>query len=133
MEDPCSILVVDDDVTSLSGILELLRDQRYRVTGAATLEAATRLLDAFLFDLLIVDLRLGRSNGLELIARARREQSALPVIVITGYPSDAPEHTVGRIGADYLVKPIDPGHLLFLVRSRVHQGELRDYLPFLDP
>ena len=119
MDDPRTVLVVDDDVASLSGLLELLRDRGYRVTGAATLEAATRLLDRFLFDLLVVDLRLGRANGLDLVARARRDQPSVPAIVITGFPDEAAEQAVRLLGADYVLKPIVPSALLALVKARL--------------
>lgn len=105
----------------MSGILDLLRDRGYRVTGAATLEAATRLLGAFLFDLLIVDLRLGRANGLDLVALARQEQPDMPAIVITGFPDEFAERAVRLLGADYVTKPISPPALLALVKARLEE------------
>jgi DNA-binding response OmpR family regulator len=119
MDAPRTILVVDDDVNSLSGLLELLRDRGYKATGAATLEAATRLLDAFLFDLLIVDLRLGRANGLDLIYRARQEQSMVPAILITGFWDESTKRTARALGTDCVLKPIIPSDLLELVKDRL--------------
>lgn len=119
MDDPRTILVVDDDVNSLSGLLELLRDRGYRATGAATVEAATRLLDAFLFDLLIVDLRLGRANGLDLIYQARQEQSAMPAILITGVGDEPTKRAARALGTDCVLKPIVPSALLALVKDRL--------------
>ena len=119
MQHARSLLVVDDDVVALSGLLDLLRDAGHRVTGAATLAAANRLLDVFLFDLLIVDLRLGRANGLELVARCRAEHSRMPAIVITGFPDAGTERRTAALGADYLTKPIVPSRLLELVRVRI--------------
>jgi DNA-binding response OmpR family regulator len=118
--DARTILVVDDDVVSLSTLLELLRDAGFRATGAATLEAALRLQAVFLFDLLIVDLRLGRAKGLDLVARARREQSALPAIVLSGSLDVTAEMESRLLGADYLVRPISPAVLLALVRFRLN-------------
>lgn len=118
--DTRTILVVDDDVVSLSALLEMLRDEGFRATGAATLEAALRLQTAFLFDLLIVDLRLGRAKALDLVARARREQSNLPVVVLAGSLDVTAEMESRLLGADYLVRPITPSILLSLVRLRLN-------------
>jgi two-component system OmpR family response regulator len=118
--DTRTILVVDDDVVSLSALLEMLRDEGFRATGAATLEAALRLQAVFLFDLLIVDLRLGRAKALDLVARARREQSTLPVVVLAGSLDLTAEMEARLLGADYLVRPITPSVLLALVRLRMH-------------
>ncbi|RPH61543.1 MAG: response regulator [Acidobacteria bacterium] len=120
--DARTILVVDDDIVSLSAMLDILRDDGFRATGAATLEAALRLQAVFLFDLLIVDLRLGRANGLDLVARARREQSVLPAIVLSGSVDVTAEMESRLLGADYLVKPVAPAVLLALVRLRLNRA-----------
>lgn len=119
--DARTILVVDADVVSLSALLEMLRDDGFRATGAATLEAALRLQAVFLFDFLIVDLRLGRANALDLVARARREQSTLPVIVLSGSLDVTAERESRLLGADYLVRPVAPSVLLALVRRRLNR------------
>jgi CheY-like chemotaxis protein len=72
MKLPYRILVLDDDENALSGIVELLRDADYRVTGAATYDAAKQLLTANAFDLLICDVRL---RGISKRAGIRRPSS----------------------------------------------------------
>ena len=57
MKLPYRILVLDDDEHALSGIVELLRDAGHHVTGAATYDAAKRLLAVSPFDLLVSDVR----------------------------------------------------------------------------
>ena len=49
MTTPSEILVVDDDVPSLAGLLSLLRNLGYRTTGAANVEGGYAMLDAFPF------------------------------------------------------------------------------------
>jgi DNA-binding response OmpR family regulator len=119
MQEPRPVLVVDDDIVSLSGLLGLLREEGYRATGAATRETALRLLDVFRFDLVIVDLRLGRASGFDLVARARAGQSELSAIVIAANEDATAEREARLLGADYLVKPIAPSTLLALVRLRI--------------
>ena len=48
MKMPYRILVLDDDPNTLSGVVEMLRDAAYQVTGAGTYDAAKRLLAAAL-------------------------------------------------------------------------------------
>jgi DNA-binding response OmpR family regulator len=119
MQEPRPVLVVDDDIVSLSGLLGLLREEGYRATGAATRETALRLLDVFRFDLVIVDLRLGRASGFDLVARARAGQSELSAIVIAANEDATAEREARLLGADYLMKPIAPSTLLALVRLRI--------------
>ena len=126
--DARTILVVDDDVVSLSALLEMLRDGGFRATGAATLEAALRLQAVFLFDCLIVDLRLGRANALDLVARARCEQSTLPVIVLSGSLDVTAEMESRLLRADYLVRPVAPSVLLALVRRRLNRVRSTSHL-----
>ena len=126
--DARTILVVDDDVVSLSALLEMLRDAGFRATGAATLEAALRLQAVFLFDFLIVDLRLGRAKALDLVARARREQSNLPVLVLSGSLDVTAEMESRLLRADYLVRPVVPSVLLALVRRRLNRVRSTSHL-----
>ena len=84
METSGGILVVDEDVDTLRGLLELLRKAGYRAAGAADLDAALHLVQAISFDLLIADIRLKADSGLRLIRRLAREQPALAVVALYG-------------------------------------------------
>src|SRR5215468_4099024 len=85
MKLPFRILVLDVDEHALSGIVELLRDAGHHVTGAATYDAAKRLLAVSTFDLLITDVRLRSFNGLHLVMQARADHPDLAVMIITVY------------------------------------------------
>ena len=83
MKLPYRILVLDDDEHALSGIVELLRDAGHNVTGAATYDAAKRLLAVSPFDLLVSDVEMPRMNGFELLAEVRRRTQRLPVVMLS--------------------------------------------------
>src|SRR4051794_19325391 len=85
MKLPYRILVLDDDEHALSGIVELLRDADYQVTGAGTYDAAKRLLADNAYDLLITDIRLRGFNGLNLVMKSRAECPDMAVIIISGF------------------------------------------------
>jgi len=101
------ILVVDDE----SSIRELLTktlsmDAEYDVDSASDGRSA---LDRFQFkpyDLMIVDLKMPGMDGLSVIREAKRLSPALPVIIVTGYSTEASAIEAANLGvAGYLTKP----------------------------
>lgn len=108
MKLPYRILVLDDDEHALSGIVELLRDAGHHVTGAATYDAAKRLLAVSTFDLLISDVRLRSYNGLHLVQQTHVEHPEMAVIIITGYDDPMVELEAHRYRAELVRKPIQP-------------------------
>ena len=62
-----SILLVDDDSSFREVIYEILTDQDYQVTKAASGEEALEVLDIRDFDLVITDLNMGVINGIEVV------------------------------------------------------------------
>src|SRR5215218_7034774 len=108
MKLPFRILVLDDDEHALSGIVELLRDAGHHVTGAATYDAAKRLLAVTAFDLLVTDVRLRSFNGLHLVMQTHADQPEMAVIIITGYDDPLIELEAHRYHAELVRKPIKP-------------------------
>ena len=106
------ILVLDDDENALSGIVELLCDAEYHVTGATTYEAAKRLLAAESYDLFITDVRLRGYNGLNLVMKSRTEYPDMAVIIISGYEEPLMELEASRYHAVFVGKPLRPSVFL---------------------
>jgi CheY-like chemotaxis protein/EAL domain-containing protein (putative c-di-GMP-specific phosphodiesterase class I) len=111
-------LVVDDDPGLLGVYAEVLRDEGYDVDTAATgLEATTRL-SAARYDLLVCDMILPDSSGLEVMRTARREGQDLPIVLITGYPTLQSAVAAVEEGASrYLQKPVSRDEFLTAVDS----------------
>ena len=122
MVTPSEILVVDDDAPSLAGLLSLLRNLGYRSTGAADVEGAFALLDAFPFDVLITDVHLHGESGFKLIRRAREVQPAITVIAITDFPDPAVEEEVTKLDAIFMRKPLDVVQLRDILSEKVTSG-----------
>lgn len=112
MKLPFRILVLDDDEHALAGIVELLRDAGYHVTGAQTYDAAKRLLALDSYDLLITDVRLRGYNGLHLVMQSRKEYPDMAVMIITGYEEPLMELEASRYNALFVRKPIKPAEFL---------------------
>jgi CheY-like chemotaxis protein len=117
MKLPYRILVLDDDEPALDGIVEMLRDASYLVTGAMTYDAAKRLLALGSYDLLITDVRLRGFNGLNLVRHSRQDYPEMGVIIISGYEEQLMEVEAARYGATFLRKPLRPALFLEAVAA----------------
>lgn len=117
MKLPYRILVIDDDDHALSGLVDLLRDAGHHVIGAATYDAAKRLLALGAYDLLITDVRLRAFNGLHLVMQSRADYPDMAVVIITGYDEPMLELEASRYNAALVHKPIRPAAFLKTVEE----------------
>ncbi len=108
MTAAATILVVDDE-PDLRTLYELtLLRAGYRVTTAASVQAARQCLQAQRFELVITDMRLPDGMGLELLHWLQRPERHERCIVITAYGSAENAVESLKAGAfDYLTKPVD--------------------------
>ena len=107
------ILVVDDEASIRDLLAKALALADYDVELAIDGETALECLRTQLFDLLITDLKMPRVDGLTVIREARRRHADLPVIIITGFSSEASAIEAVNLGvAGYLVKPFRIPHIL---------------------
>ncbi|TCO80533.1 DNA-binding response OmpR family regulator [Plasticicumulans lactativorans] len=119
------ILVVDDDPSIRQMVADYLSDNELQVTALATGREIAQVLSRETIDLLVLDLRLPGEDGLQ-IARRLREDSDLPIIILTARKDEADRVMGLELGADdYLTKPFSPRELLariraLLRRSRTH-------------
>jgi len=111
-----NILIVEDDKSTLSGWIELLRAAGYGVTGVSTYEEGRQEL-ASMPDLLITDVRLGVYNGLQLLMRGRMINPRLHGIIVTGYADQIVRREALHLLAEHLEKPVDADRLLQVVSN----------------
>ncbi len=117
-------LVVEDDRDSRDILIELVRDEGFRVEGAATLAEARLAIERESADLLLLDMRLPDGDGSDLLST--EEDVAGDVIVVTGHASAESALAALKSGAvDYVVKPIDLQRLRTVLRHVRRQIELR--------
>jgi len=100
------ILVVDDEESVRDLLAKTLTMADYDVDTAGDGPSALDRLRAVEYDLLITDLKMPGMDGLSVIREARRQAPDLPVIVITGYSTEASAIEAINLGvAGYLTKP----------------------------
>lgn len=118
------VLLAEDD-EGLRSVLERgLRENGYAVDAASDGEQALRYLDTYEYELAILDWRMPKVSGLEVIQRLRRRGSALPILMLTARDASNDRVTGLDEGADdYLVKPFNFSELLARIRALQRRGE----------
>ncbi|MDZ4804504.1 MAG: response regulator [Candidatus Eisenbacteria bacterium] len=102
------ILIVDDEESVLEIFVDLFSERDYDVSTAGNGEAALAQLETGSFDLLLTDINLPGVDGLEVVARAKKFDPEIVVLVITGFASTSTAIDALRHGAyDYITKPFD--------------------------
>src|SRR4051812_18035143 len=110
-----NVLLIDDDTGLRRTIRLTLETMGHQVTEAGTSAQALELLGHGLFGVALLDLRLGREQGLELLPALLRLAPGLAVVVVTAYATIETAVEAMRRGAfDYLPKPFTPGQLRLL-------------------
>ena len=117
------ILVVDDDPQIRALLEEYLAASGLRVSSAATGTQMSQILGDEAIDLVVLDLRLAGEDGMA-IARSLREQSAIPIVMLTGVREEADRVMGLELGADdYLTKPFSPRELLARIRTVLRRAK----------
>ena len=110
-----AILLVDDNQHGLAARKAVLEEQGYSIVTAACGPDALEILASRKINLVVTDYRMPRMNGVELIARIRATEPAMPIILLSGFvePLALCESSTG---AD-IVLPKSSGEVGFLIRS----------------
>ena len=117
------ILLADDDPHFLGATRRMLATAGYHCETAPDSAGAAKLLSANSFDLLISDLEMPGNNNLDFIREVPRLAGAMPIILMTGYPTaDSAIRSIQLPITAYLVKPCKHEELLEQV-----QRAIRDY------
>ncbi|MGD1119574.1 MAG: response regulator transcription factor [Dehalococcoidales bacterium] len=111
------VLVVDDDVKTVELVKLYLNRDGYRVITAYNGTDALQMAREHHPDLIVLDLMLPGMNGLE-VCRTLREESEVPIIMLTALTTDDDRLTGLNLGADdYVTKPFSPRELAARVRA----------------
>jgi signal transduction histidine kinase len=121
------VLIVDDEKSIRIGFQAFLAAEGYAVAAAADAEEALRLLGDQAFDIVVSDIVLPRTNGIELLQTIRTAAPFAQVIMITGEPTVGTAAEALRAGAlDYLTKPVSKNAILRAVGNAARVKALDD-------
>lgn len=116
-------LAVEDDEFVAQALKLLLAQQSYGVDLAPTGSRALEMVEAFEYDLVILDLRLPDTNGIHLCQRLRDQGYSMPILLLTGQNQVEQKAIALNAGADdYVVKPFDHLELLARVQALLRRG-----------
>jgi DNA-binding NtrC family response regulator len=126
------VLVVDDDAASRRMLEVRLRALGCEVAMAADGEEARAAIESQAPTVMLLDLRMPRLDGMELLRMLRKSGADFPVIVITAHGSVETAVDAMKEGAyDFIPKPFDPKHLEIVVRKALEREALKRDVEFL--
>jgi CheY-like chemotaxis protein len=106
------VLVIDDEPVAANAVRRTLTRRGFRVDEAFSgREALNRILSE-MYDLVLLDMKMPDTNGLELLPTIKKHRPKLPVVMVTGYASiDTAVEAIQRGASDYVAKPFTPEEL----------------------
>jgi putative two-component system response regulator len=112
VDEPTTLLVVDDEDAIRNALRKFLVQQGYEVATAATGEEALAVLQRQKVTGILLDVRLPGINGVELVPQIMELEPTVAILMLTAVNDATSAALCMQRGAfDYLIKPIDLGHL----------------------
>jgi DNA-binding NtrC family response regulator len=103
------ILVVDDDAVVGRSFDRVLTEKGYEVSTVLSGEEGLKKIGTDGFDLVFTDIKMPGMDGLEMAKRIKEMNPWMPVVVVTGYGSEANEARAEKVGVtEFLRKPLTP-------------------------
>jgi two-component system response regulator AtoC len=125
MKDRIRILLIEDEDLSRESLTRLLKNAGYAVNGAESGEKAMQLLALDNYDIIVADLFLPDSNGIEILKKVKGNSPDTEVILITGHASAETAVKAMKEGAfDYITKPLNFDELQFILAKVVEKHQL---------
>ncbi len=119
------ILVVDDERSIRRTLREILEYEGYEVEEAEDGESALARLRDNRYDLVLLDIKMPKRDGMDVLATVRQEIPELPVLMISGHATIETAVEATKLGAfDFIEKPPDLNRLLVTVRNALDRGQL---------
>jgi DNA-binding NtrC family response regulator len=119
------ILIVDDEEIVCLSCRRILNEEGYEVETRLSGSEALELLKQEAFDLAILDLKMPRMNGIDLLQFMKQDYPHMPVIMMTGYATVETAVEAMKAGAlDYVPKPFSPDELVMVVKKALETRTL---------
>lgn len=126
MSKKMNILVVDDEAAIRQSLLEILEEEGYDVLTAESAETARTFLNGNI-DLVLLDIKLGEDNGIDLLREIKQQRPSLPVIMISGHGTVALTAEAFKLGAhEFMEKPLRLIQVRACVRNALEAVRLKN-------
>lgn len=132
MSRPAKILIVDDEINLLQSLSDVLKRKGYSVATAQNgLEALEKLKERY-FNIAIVDYKMPKMGGMELLKIMRERYPQTAVVILTGYGTIKSAVDAMKKGAyNYLIKPFSPDEIILIANKIMEEENLREENKFL--
>ncbi len=121
------ILVADDEADIRASLRRILEYEKMRVDEAASGAEALEKVERARPDVVLLDIKMPRVDGLEALAQIRRRDGDLPVIVISGHGTIATAVEATKLGAfDFMEKPLERDRVLLVLRNALERRRLQE-------
>lgn len=118
------ILLVEDDTLTVSLLTEALNSHNYKVNAAADGETALHLVQAYDYDLIVLDVVIPKLDGISLCRKLRASGCQMPILLLTALDSSNDRIQGLEAGADdYVVKPFNLEELIARIRALLRRGK----------
>ena len=131
LDNPDNILIVDDNINNLQVLSDILQNDGFKVRPALSGELALRAIDAYLPDLILLDVRMPGMDGFETCKKLKsdKHKKTIPVIFISALNEIEDKLTAFRAGAvDYITKPFQSEEVLARVHTQMELAKTRKAL-----
>ncbi len=121
-----TILLADDEPAIRRSLREILEFEGYDIEEAADGDEAFEKARAGGIDLVLLDIKMPKRDGMEVLQALHDAESAVPVVMISGHGTVETAVEATQLGAvDFLEKPPDLNRLLVTVRGALDRGQLQ--------
>ncbi|MEG3904278.1 response regulator [Microcoleus sp. B4-C5] len=118
------ILLVEDDTVTVSLLTQALESHNYNVNAAADGETALHLVQAYDYDLIVLDVLIPKLDGISLCRKLRSSGCQMPILLLTALDSSNDRVQGLEAGADdYVVKPFNLEELIARIRALLRRGK----------
>jgi DNA-binding NtrC family response regulator len=112
------ILVVDDDAIVIKSCRRILEAEGFEVSSVPSADKALEALKSYDFDLLLIDVKMPKHDGMYLMKEIKKNWPEIPIIIMSGYPTPETIAEVLKLGATlFIPKPFKPDELVKSVRQ----------------
>ena len=116
------ILVVDDDAIVIKSCRRILEAEGFEVTTVPSADEALEKIKYVEFDLLLMDVKMPKHDGIFLMREIKKNWPDVPIIVMSGYPTPETIADVLKLGAtQFIAKPFRPDELVKAVRQAIQK------------
>jgi DNA-binding response OmpR family regulator len=124
------ILVVDDDAIVIKSCRRILEAEGFEVTTVPSADEALEKIKYYDFDLLLMDVKMPKHDGLFLMREIKKYWPDIPIIVMSGYPTPETVADVLELGAtQFIPKPFRPDELTKSVRQVLERMVKKNSFP----